>query len=136
MTTTAQARDLLFGIVRTALPTTRVLLEDEDEPTLVDDSAGVKPFVRAVLRYAGGTPAALGGRFWRASGVMILSVFTPQGEGTLVSDGLCDTLLAALRTADLAGVRIIDPGMNTVGPDGPWHHAQVTASFEIDHTTS
>lgn len=92
------------------------------------------PWLRVAIVNAAASKRELGDAgFVRYPGMLILSVFAPQGEGDGELMDLADTLASAFQRKALgAGVRFRDAWVQPVGPDGKWYQVNVNAPFWRD----
>lgn len=70
---------------------------------------------------------------YTAEGIVIIEVYTPTGDGGQLDRQLCalvETAYEGVSTAN--GVWYRNVHTETVGPDGPWWHSNVYASWSYD----
>lgn len=139
MTTLSQARDDMLSTLRTAW---QADVSSKDLPVDWPDVPFTPPesgaWARVALRYTGGGQATLanheGVRRYENLGTVIVQVFTPAGEGQVLSDYLANVIKDAYR-----GVRTTNGvvfrnvrGPFEVGTEGSWYQVNVMADFEYD----
>lgn len=113
----AQARDLIYGVLLTALTNYNSSL-----PVIYADKTGTAPdtgaYVEASLVHNGGAQATLGGaggRRWRSHARLIVDVFTDFGDGLAASDPIVKAVQNAFRgkitspdAVEFQGVRVAE----------------------------
>ena len=103
----------------------------EFDPATADKSVG---YVRFTLLFAGGSQASLGASHFRDVATVIVQTFADI-EDVGRSDVLAESCKNFLRSLPqgAAGIRVIDPGVVTVGPDrGVWYQQNATATLTFD----
>ena len=111
-------------------------------PVLWDGVAADIPtsgaWARAMVRQTTGTQVALSGdeigvARHTHTGFLMVQIFTPLGEGLVLSDQLADIVKNGVRGKRTAsGVVFRDVRTPDIGPDGQFFHKQVVADFEYD----
>lgn len=141
MTTQRQARDAVMDRINTAWlasATTQSL------PIVWDDVDGSKPgydtdgkavaWARVTMRHQAGsqeTMANVGQRRYAATGLVTVQIFTPIGDGLVLSDAICAVVKSMFRARPRpqpVWFRDITP--TEIGPDGPWQNVNVSAVFQ------
>lgn len=144
--TFAQARDEVMQLVNDAWTnaalTRDLILEFADTPSTTapntaDTGDGPPAWGRVGMFHTGGGQASLsntmGRRRWERRGFVMISLFTPQGDGLSTSDEICKIVMDALEGATTpSGVWFRHARINEVGVDGAWHQANVLADFSYD----
>lgn len=97
-----------------------------------------EPWARVTIRHspAGGQVSLssdTGTRIFSRSGIIIVSVFTPVGDGLSLAHSLGKIVADAFDGVSTPGrVLFRDVGLNEIGPDGDFFQTNVTAAFEYD----
>lgn len=104
---------------------------DGFNPKVADKSVG---FLRITTQFAGGSIASLGNRHFRDLGTIIIQTFADLDDGKARSNLLAESCKNFLRTlpTGAAGIRVTNPGVITVGPDGVWYQQNATATIQFD----
>jgi len=69
----------------------------------------------------------------RVKGLLFIQVFTPEGEGTLESDVICDDVTSTLQGTQLAsGESISSVSKNELGSSNGWFQVNMIAEFYYD----
>lgn len=104
---------------------------DDFNPKSSDKSTG---YMRFTLQNAGGSAASLGNSHFRDLATVIIQCFTDLADGTERVDIVGEAVRNFLRTLPqgAVGIRVIDPGIVDVGPDGVWYQTNVTATISYD----
>lgn len=108
-----------------------------------DDAAFRPPhglaWARLTIRWGEGRRVALGPSLDRHTGVVIVQLFTPAGQGHAANTALCDAAGEALNDVRLPceGGRVVfsTASLEVIGNDrggGPWWQQNVSAPFRRD----
>lgn len=147
MSTIAQARDAIMGMLRTGLlasPTTSTL------PVVWDDAEGDRPghnaqgnpvtYVRATLRHLTSETETIGrgpglGKE-EHQGVVVVQVFTPRGKGYAEGDTIAQVVKRIFQRQRIPGVDgwFFEVTANEVPAIGPWAQINVSAPFRYSET--
>lgn len=143
MLTTEQARDAMMGLVKSTIdawnianPSTPVAETVWDDAEAKSAHDGKVAWVRASVRHAESNQRSLGSvgrrRFTR-TGVVVLQVYTPFGDGFTLADRLAmKALRDALEGSTTTGVWFRRVSAREVGKSGLHQQTNVVASFEYD----
>jgi hypothetical protein len=108
---------------------------DGFDPKTADKSLG---YMRMTIEFAGGEHAALGNTHFRDFATLIIQLFTDIDDGAgrknLVAESIKNFLRGLPQGA--AGIRVIQPGVFTIGPDGVWYQQNASASIQFDSVRS
>lgn len=99
-------------------------------------NAQTDEWVRFSFRPAGDLPVAIGGTLWRGTGVAMVQVFTPLGNGQGPNMDILRNVQTIFRDNAISGVRV--EGFNFVenGPtDDGWYQGTCWVRFETDENT-
>ena len=70
---------------------------------------------------------------FRHEGIIILQIFTPQGNSSLNARALADSAISIFLGKEANGIRFFDVTANTIGNDGHgWHQINVLISYQFD----
>lgn len=135
--TDAQARDEILGALNTAWTAgaggVPLIFEDTLQARPSDGSAWAFAFVRKVDSLQATLAAADGRKRWRTFGMVTVLVRTPQGDGHVQSDALCDAARNAFRGKRTpGGVVFTNSRVREEGIDGVYTLVTVIADFEYD----
>lgn len=89
-------------------------------------------YVGVGVAHNGGTIASLGNEQYRRTGVLVVNMNVPEGNGQARIDALAEAVLEWIETFNVAGIRLRDPGYNEIGSFGGYWQANVSAGFEYD----
>lgn len=135
--TYVQARDDIFGAVKTAWDPTGFTMLYPDVANYLGIPTTESPWARAAIVHGGGLQSSLSGdtgkRRWTRLGTLTVQLFTPRGEGLsrgyqlakILGDGLEGR--ATPRQVWFRNVRLTE-----VGPDGNFHQLNLLADFQYD----
>jgi len=135
-----QARDEMCAVIQTAWDATDAVTAGL--PMLYPDKAQKTPsngaYGRVTILHGGGGQATLSGetgaRRFRHTGIVTVQVFTPIGDGLVLSDQIVQIVHDALAgtTTSPGRVHLRNVRVNEVGETGAWHQTNVLADFEYD----
>ena len=92
-------------------------------------------WVRLTIIPGDGFQASLGTpRVWRATGIVVVQVFSPLGEGDGSAYSLADDVAAIFRGVTVQGVVFRAPSLTHIGPDGAWYQINVATPFQVNDT--
>lgn len=135
--TRAQARDVINGLVKSAVDTYNAAFNPdvqvvyEDVEPLPND--GVTSQLRVYIRHGEGEQATLGSvgnRRFDRQGVVIVQVYTPTGDGFTLDDTLATLARNCFEGVTSGGVWFRRVKAQEVGKTGKYFQTNVTASFE------
>lgn len=136
--TDPQARDEILGSLNTAW---LAGAESASLPLFFEDTRFDRPatgaYAMASVRKVESIQATLAGtdgqKRWRTFGTVTVEVFTPRGDGHVLSDALCGTARDAFRgTRTNGGVTFRRARIREAGADGTITKSIVSADFEYD----
>lgn len=135
--TLAQARDDILTVFKTAWDTTSypAMYDDVDGDDIPTDTSS--PWARITVKHDKGQQTALCGadgskRFTR-TGVIIIQIFTPSGEGLSSSDTSVKIIQDAFEgKKSTNGVWFRDVDYKEIGPSGDYYQVNVIIQFEYD----
>ena len=93
------------------------------------------PWLRLAVRHAAGMQAGFGGstRRYRRSGVTLLQIFVPEGEGPSEAMQLGDAAVDLFEGKVLSGgLRFGPVALREIGVEDGWFEVSVTADFSFD----
>ena len=135
MTTQAEARNDTMGLISSVgtAQSVKVLYDD----VLEDVPNGDTAWARAILRHTTGGQSSLmdnGGKHrYTRSGLLIVQIFTPMGDGLKKADTLSTAFRDAVEgVTTVNGVWFNNVRINEVGRDGEWYQTNVLADFRYD----
>lgn len=129
--TPKQARDALYAAFNTYWLSTAyaaVTLAWDN----IDSHQDGAEYVRVQAQHVAGTIAALGNELYRREILLVLNIFTPEGQGQQRSDELAEAVLAFVETLNVSNFRVRDPGFNEVGVFDGYYQSSVLANIEYD----
>ncbi len=95
-----------------------------------------KAWARVTINHVTGNQASLGSfdsaRRWDRSGILIIQLFTPMGDGNSMAYDLAQTLVDGLQLKRGGCVTLRNVALNEVGPDGAFYQMNVTCTFSYD----
>ena len=91
-----------------------------------------EPWVRLTIKGGDGRQVATTGRRIRRSGVVIVQVFTPEGEGDAPARSIADEVAAIFEAMTLDGVRFKAASNEVVGAHEGWFQINVEIPFSWD----
>jgi hypothetical protein len=99
--------------------------------------SGVEPWARFTLRHAASEQATLSGvvgsRRFRRTGILVVGIFTPPGDGLSGATDLAKIIQDAYEgVTSPNGVIFRGVAINEVGPDGDFFQTNVVVNFEYD----
>lgn len=137
--TVTQARDEMLTTFRTAWtagPPSSTL------PVLYPDVSQEVPssgaWARVTVKHSYGEQATLSGetgqRRFRHTGIVTVQIFTPTGDGQVLSDQLVAIAKGAFEGVTTSPGRVMfrNVRVNEVGQQGQWFQVNVLADFEYD----
>lgn len=128
-TTRAEARDAICQVVKDAAGSYEVVYQDAETKTSARD--GKTAYLTVTIKHAETVRqslAAVGNRRFERTGVVIVQVFTPFGDGFTLADQLATSVQGALE--DSAGeVWFRRVSAKEIGKDGSYQQTNVTAAF-------
>lgn len=137
--TLTQARDEMLAAFRTAWLANSA---SDQLPVLYPDTADDPPdsgaWARVTVTHGAGGQATLAGdsgqRRYRHTGFVTVELYTPRGDGLVLSDQLVTITKQAFEgvTTSPGHVTFYRVRVREVGPDGQWFHQNVLADFEYD----
>lgn len=102
------------------------------DPSDLTDSEKDDGWVRVTLLHAGGDIAALGTTFFRRTGQIIVQCFAEVGRGMDHAYTLAEAVASFYQT-HRGNVRIRQPSIVDIGPEGAWYQLNVSGEFSYDH---
>lgn len=131
---TNDARDQILGVFKTAWDTTGFPARYTDVPGGIPDEES--PWARALVRHLTGRQASLAGeggaRRWRETGIVLVQVFAPVGDGSVRVYNLAQLIKNAYRDAKNLDVWFRNTRMKEVGASGGFEQVNVTTDFIYD----
>jgi hypothetical protein len=98
-----------------------------------DASGDPAPWVRLTIVPGEGFQASLGTpRIWRSTGIVMVQVFAPLGQGDGPANELADDAAAVFRGVSLGSVIFRAPSLTRIGSDGAWYQVNVATPFQSD----
>jgi len=94
-----------------------------------------EPWLRLAVRHAAGQQAGFGGgtRRYRRSGVTLLQIFVPEGEGPSEAVQLGDSAVGLFEGTVLSGnLRFGPVALREIGVEDGWFQINVAADFSFD----
>lgn len=88
-------------------------------------------FIRMQIEWATANVVSIGGRI-KAEGYVLLSIFTPAGEGTSVPLGYADTLASLFNMYHEDAIKLLAAVINRVGMQKEWFQVNVEIPFSYD----
>jgi hypothetical protein len=99
----------------------------------LDPDGDPAPWVRFTVLPGDGFQASLGTpKVWRSTGVAVIQIFAPLGEGDGLANELADDVTAVFRGISLGGVILRAPSLTRIGPDGAWYQVNVATPYQSD----
>lgn len=89
------------------------------------------PWIRYQMSWGGALQIAI--KTSRESGVIMIGVFTPKGDGPRPNHSLCDTIAALYRNWQEGYLFCEAPYVERVGEDEEWFHQNVVIPFYYDN---
>ncbi len=129
----SQARDVIYKQFATDWGSTTAIAYQNINYTPPNDGS---PWVRLNVIHITSTQASLGGvgdRRFRRRGVVVVQVFTKDGDATYNNDTYADKARGIFEGKKLSGVTFQNVGVETIGSDGfGWYQQNVRAEFWYD----
>lgn len=154
MVTIEQARDAIAGhllagwiadsVLVAAIPATpeRIKWDDVEGNKPGHDAAGrPQSFARITIRHTDSTTETLfggGAGKDQHTGVVVVQVFTPHGEGRQTSDRLAQRVKVIMQRKRIPGVDgwFLPVRVDEIGGPGPWAQVNVSAGFVYSETVA
>lgn len=133
--TYAQARDDILTMVKTVWDTTGLTMVYDD--VAGEPPAGATSWARSTIRHNEGRQTTLadaeGKKRFERTGLLIVQIFTPSGEGLSSADDLAKVISDAFEgQTSPRGVWFKNVRVNEVGPSGNWYQVNVVVEFQYD----
>lgn len=128
-----QARDEMFAVFKAAWDTTALAVTYTDVPGSVPQAE--EGWARLVLRHATGNQRGFGAtnvRKYTQTGVLVVQVFAPIGDGSTKAYELAQLVLAAYRQARGGSVWYRDTYIKEIGCEGAFEQINVLINFTYD----
>lgn len=129
-----EARDQILGVFKDAWDDTGYPALYTDIPGGIPQEEG--PWARALVRHVTGQQASLAGesgaRRWRETGIVIVQVFAPVGDGMVRVYELAQLVKNAFRDAKNLDVWFRNTRIKEVGTSGSFEQINVTTDFIYD----
>lgn len=129
-----QARDFIFGVFKAAWDATTFFAAYDDIPATKPD--GQSPWARVSITHATGGQGSLanhaGVRRWDRTGVLVVQVFAPIGDGIKTCYSLATLVSNAFEGSQGSDVWFRNVRLNEVGVDGAFYQINVLADFSYE----
>lgn len=139
VSSTTQARNEIMSLLKAAWDADTTSCEF---PMLYWDTAQKTPtegaWARATMQHGSGGQATLsnevGARRFRYTGAVTVQLFTPTGDGLVLSDQLVQVVKNAFAgvTTNPGNIHLRNVRSQEIGQDGVWFNTNVLADFEYD----
>ena len=127
--TAIEARDVIFGVIKTFCDSETLTIQWPDQPF---DKPDTEAYAKASMRHAISKQAALapiGQRLWESSGVASVTFCCPIASGLVNGYTLAQDMITALRTSN-AAVWFRNVRIRELGSEGGYNQTQVLWDFE------
>ena len=139
MSTIAESRDIVIGIVDAALKadsdTSSVPIHYDnvrsDRPTAGASASSAAEFVVITVRNLSSPQTTQGTRRWMSTGVVTVQIFGKMGDGNQRVDAIAQVVLDGVRAhvGSATGVWFFDQAAAEIGENGAYFQTNVTSFF-------
>jgi hypothetical protein len=99
----------------------------------LDAGGNPAPWVRLTIVPGDGFQASLGTpKIWRSTGIVVVQIFAPLGQGDGLANELADEVAVVFRGVSLGRVIFRAPSLTRIGPDGAWYQVNVATPYQSD----
>lgn len=120
-----------------AIPISWPNLKTKVDPAKVGTTNDAASWCRFSMDYVTGESRSIGSGLWRHRGLIVVEIYTPQGEGDLLATQLLAIARAAFQNKTTAnGVTFFNIRPRTDGNSGLWYRVDLLAEFQHDSEVS
>ena len=98
-----------------------------------DPDGNPAPWLRLTVLPGDGFQASLGiPKVWRSTGIAVVQVFTPTGQGDGLANELADDAASVFRGVSLPGLIFRAPSLTRIGAEDAWYQINVSTPYQSD----